>query len=309
MTYDGIQFAQVAGNVDTDGADGAKQPRSTAPTDRYRLETLCAGKCGKSHVAISSSQGRYLRCHQRRLLIVGEVHGNNEAPDLVASLVRDALPTRTVRLGLEMQRSEQAPLDAYLQSAGSAADQAMFLKSPFWSMQDGRSSTAMLRLIDTARALRAEGAKLEVFAMEPDYGDQAAIASAGGPQKFKESSMAQAIQRAVDKSDSRQLVIALMGNFHARYGSDNPPSLKLGPSVADRLASERPYIVLPFARTNTTWNCQQDGCAVHTYTSTNAPKGDLPQFISDSAESKGPVVMRLWLPKMTAALPARKATP
>jgi hypothetical protein len=245
----------------------------------------------------------------RRLLIVGEIHGSNEAPDLVASLVRDALPTRTVRLGLEMQRSEQAPLDAYLQSAGSAADQAMFLKSPFWSMQDGRSSTAMLRLIDTARALRAEGANLEVFAMEPDYGDQAAIASAGGPQKFKESSMAQAIQRAVDKSDSRQLVIALMGNFHARYGSDNPPSLKLGPSVVDRLASERPYVVLPFARTNATWNCQQDGCAVHTYTSTNAPKGDLPQFVSDSAEPKGPAVVRLWLPKITAALPAGKATP
>lgn len=239
----------------------------------------------------------------RSLLVVGEIHGSNETPDLLASLVKDALANRPVRLGLEMQRSGQAALDTYLRSTGSAADQAWLLNSPPWSLRDGRSSTAMLRLIDTVRALRAAGNKVDVFAMEPDYGDQAAIASAGGMQKFKESGMAQSIQQAMRKGDSRQLVIALMGNFHSRYDGDHPP--ELGLSVVECLAGHRPYVVFPFARTTKAWNCQQDGCAVHSYTSTEVPKGNLPLFVIDAEKPKGPTVVKLWLPKMTAALPAK----
>ncbi|MEP7185032.1 MAG: hypothetical protein ABI767_04275 [Rhodanobacter sp.] len=163
----------------------------------------------------------------------------------------------------------------------------------------------MLRLIDTVRALRAEGSMVDVFAMEPDYGDQAAMARAGGMQKFKESSMAQSIQQAMKKGDSRQLVIALMGNFHSRYDGEHSPAPELGPSVVEHLANKKPYVVFPFARISHAWNCQQDGCAVHSFTSTAVPKGKLPLFVTDVETPKGPAVVKLWLPTMTASLPAK----
>jgi hypothetical protein len=158
----------------------------------------------------------------------------------------------------------------------------------------------------TVRVLREHGARLNVVAMEPDYVDNAAITRAGGYQKFKESGMAQAIQRVMDKGDSRQLVVALMGNFHSRYDIDHPSSAKLGPSVVEQLARQRPYVVLPLAEATDAWYCQQDGCAVHSYTSDNTPKGRLPQFVVAVETPKGPTVVRLWLSKFTAALPAGK---
>jgi hypothetical protein len=272
---------------------------------------VAPGSCvnvGAAKVTSITQAAQAIVCNvsDRSLLVVGELHGTNETPDLVASIVKDALADRPVRLGLEMQRSEQPYMDAYVQSAGSAADKAAFLKTPFWKVQDGRSSTAMLRLIDTVRVLREHGARLNVVAMEPDYVDNAAITRAGGYQKFKESGMAQAIQRVMDKGDSRQLVVALMGNFHSRYDIDHPSSAKLGPSVVEQLARQRPYVVLPLAEATDAWYCQQDGCAVHSYTSDNTPKGRLPQFVVAVETPKGPTVVRLWLSKITAALPAGK---
>lgn len=243
----------------------------------------------------------------RRVLIVGELHGGNETPDLVGSLTEDALASRPVRVGLEMPHAEQLALDTYLRSAGSDADKATLFKGSFWRTRDGRSSTAYFRLIDTLRALRNKGDNVNVFTMEPVYGDKASVEAAGGYQKVKERGMAQAIQHAITHGDPKQLVIALMGNFHSRYDSDNPSPSQLGPSVTEQLANERPFVVLPFARNTSAWNCQQGGCAVHSYTSEHAPKGDLPQFAIDAETAKGPTVVKLWMLKMTAALPARGA--
>ncbi|PTL80173.1 hypothetical protein [Vitiosangium sp. GDMCC 1.1324] len=55
--------------------------------------------------------------------------------------------------------SEQSRLDTYLASRGTPADQDTLLDGDFWRRpyQDGRSSRAMLELVDQVRALRALG--------------------------------------------------------------------------------------------------------------------------------------------------------
>ncbi len=269
--------------------------------------------CPKESAAPMVSQVQAIRAivcasASRRLVIVGEIHGSNEVPALVDALVkRVARTARPVRLGLEMQASEQASMEMYLHSSGSATDRAQLLRRPFWSMRDGRSSRAMLRLIDSVRALRGSGADLDIFAMEPDYGDKAAIAHAGGFTVVKEAGMAQAIRHAMDGAKPPPLVIALMGNFHARYGKNSPAGSAQTPSVTERLADVAPYVVLPFARQSDTWNCQSDGCKVHSFASSHGPKGRLPRFVDAVTTPAGPTVVELWLQKMTPALPASPA--
>jgi hypothetical protein len=242
---------------------------------------------------------------RERLLIVGEIHGGRETPELVAALLADIAHSRSVRLGLEMPVSEQASLQTYLNSSGSAQDRANLLQAPFWKSSDGRSSNAMLQLIESARVLRSAGRDVDVFPMEPEYGDQATVARQGGFMQVKEVGMAEAIRKALHDGNSRPFVVALMGNVHARYGGNAglaEPSI--GPSVTEQLASAKPYVVLPFARQTSAWNCMADGCAVHTSTSSRAPQGTLPRFVVDVSTPSGPTVVKLWWPAITASLPA-----
>ena len=240
-----------------------------------------------------------------RLLIVGELHGSRETAELVIALLTDIARSRPVRLGLEIPVSEQASLQTYLHSSGNAKDRASLLQAPFWKLRDGRSSNAMLELIEDARVLRSAGHDVDVFLMEPVYGDQAAVARQGGFLHVKEAGMAEAIRQALHGDGSGPFVIALMGNFHARYaGKGVLAEPSTGPSVTEQLASMKPYVVLPFARQTAAWNCTSDGCAVHTFTSSQAPQGNLPKFVVDVSTPAGPTVVKLWWPVMTASLPA-----
>lgn len=240
-----------------------------------------------------------------RLLIVGEIHGGRETPELVAALLTDIAHSRPVRLGLEIPVSEQASLQTYLHSSGNVQDRASLLQAPFWKSSDGRSSDAMLQLIESARVLRSIGRDVDVFLMEPVYGDQATVAQQGGFMHVKEAGMAEAIRQALHDGSSRPFVVALMGNVHARYGGKGvlaEPSI--GPSVTEQLASVKPYVVLPFARQTSAWNCMSDGCAVHSFTSSRAPQGNLPRFVVDDSTPSGPTVVKLWWPVIIASLPA-----
>lgn len=240
-----------------------------------------------------------------RLLIIGEIHGGRETPELVAALLAHVAHSRPVRLGLEIPVSEQASLQTYLHSSGNAQDRANLLQAPFWKSSDGRSSNAMLQLIESARVLRSAGRDVNVFPMEPVYGDQASVARQGGFMRVKEAGMAEAIRQALRDGNAKPFVVALMGNVHARYGGNAglaEPSI--GPSVTEQLASAKPYVVLPFARQTSAWNCMADGCAVHTSTSSMAPQGSLPKFVVDVSTLSGPTVVKLWWPAITASLPA-----
>lgn len=74
------------------------------------------------------------------LLLVGEVHGTNEAPALVGDLAcASAKSGNAVVVALEVPIEEQARLDRFLTSDGTDADQKALLNSEFWTRrpQDG----------------------------------------------------------------------------------------------------------------------------------------------------------------------------
>lgn len=245
-------------------------------------------------------------CAVRRLVIVGEEHGSNEVPALVGAMVRQAVMERPVRLGLEVPSAMQAALDGYLRSSGNADDRAMLLRGRFWKVRDGRSSRAMLQLIDDVRALRAQGADVDVFAMVPDHVDGQAIEKAGGYTSFKETGMAEHIRHELHGLASNGLVIALMGNYHSRYAP--PFQGAAGPSVTGQLVSRSPFVLTPVAAHSENWNCvHEGGCGVHAYEARSTPSGSLPRLVVDLAADRGPFVASLWLQHTTASRPAVEA--
>jgi hypothetical protein len=278
-----------------------------ATSGRARGGPLAAVDEGSVSPAASAEQATaslMQAADHRRLVIVGEVRGTNETPALVVSLLRHAAASRPVRLGLEMPSQMNAVLRGYLRSAGSGADRAALLRQPFWSSQDGRSSAAMFGLIDVARVLHAQGRDVGVFAMEPVYPDEVDAAKVGGYLKVKEAGMAAAIRQELGKAASHRLVIALMGNYHAR--DSRVPMFKgvPGGSVTEQLDAFSPYVVLPFAAHGQSWNCTADGCGVHASGSSGAPTGRLPQLVPQRPSRGGSTVVELWLAHFTASLPA-----
>lgn len=142
------------------------------------------------------------------VVLLGEVHGTEQSPafvgDVLCAAARERIP---VALGLEIQPAEQARIDRYLDSRGGAEDRARLLAGPFWrpSLLDGRTSEAMLRLIERARALRAAGSAVRILAFAPDLPEPGA----------RDRAMA-GIVAAAARERPGDLLVAVAGNVHTR---------------------------------------------------------------------------------------------
>lgn len=242
----------------------------------------------------------------RRLLIMGELHGTKEIPALLTDLVVAQAASRPIRIGFEWPVAQQAAVNRYLQSAGTATDLADLTTGPYWGHPDGRMSHAWLALIDKVRELRRQNRNIDVFMMEPDYGDAASIKAAGGVLTMKEAGMARAIRTVLRTAPPDTLVAALMGNYHARVdkNSPNPDS-----SVATRLRAIHPLILMPYARYQTAWFCGADRCGSHTVNSSKpgVASGTVQMEALPGAPS-GVLAEEVQLHALTASAPASEAT-
>lgn len=106
-----------------------------------------------------------------RWVIVGEMHGTNEAPDAFANLVcLAAASKRPVTVALEFSPDDQSIIDSYLASNGGADARSNLSKLHTFSsgMQDGRGSLAFLRLFERLRVMKRAGQISGVVASDID---------------------------------------------------------------------------------------------------------------------------------------------
>lgn len=242
----------------------------------------------------------------RRLWIVGEIHGTRETPQLVEVLLDRASAAGKVTLALEIPTFEQPALDAYLSSPGSASDKKKWLETPFWSrIHDGRSSRAMMQLVDRVKDWRDQGRHIEIVAAgEPDY-DAAAVEKAGGVTPYKDSGMAAEIKQALERGAP---VIAVMGNFHADYKdlSPLPRPADTGPSVVERLSDASPLLIWVTAAQGQAWECQGDNdCGARGLRDGGAAITH-PEVDVASQSSAQVAVVKLRFPAFTSSEPAMK---
>lgn len=177
------------------------------------------------------------------VVLVGEVHGTRETPEFVGRLACAAASQfGSASVALEIPTSQQPLIDAFINSRGSRADKARLLRGAFWSrrLQDGRSSEAMLALLERLRQLKTRYKGIRVLAIDEP---------AGGS---RDAGMALHIRAEAARPGTR--VIALLGNLHAsqRRGTSWDPGYE---PAGYRLAPLRPLSVRFSGAAGSAWVC------------------------------------------------------
>ena len=185
-----------------------------------------------------------------KYVIVGEMHGTAETPAAFGDLAMGVAKRGPVTVALEYPDADHPQLDAYLHSKGEAADRAAFLQGRLWTYpsQDGRTSKAMLDLIERLRVAIATVPGFQVVSCQPSRVSGSADNDRGMGECWK----------AAGAARPEATILALAGNAHAalidQYGY--PPAASfLPPEQTVSLVNARPG--------GEAWNCQQDGCAPH----------------------------------------------
>jgi hypothetical protein len=225
------------------------------------------------------------------LLMLGEMHGSKESPELTGRIVCAAALAGPVVLGLEIPASEQAAIDRFLASGGGESAKAQLLSGDFWQTdKDGRTSAAMFALIEYVRRLKQRDLPLSILA----------FARAGGHRGItRDAALADSIRRYRTKHPKTRMIV-LTGNVHASQAQ----VFKLGTSqiipAAYLLRDLHPVSVLiayPFGSIRA---CMP-GCGVHQVGSKQAAHVN-PGFYNE-ASMPGYSVSYM-LPSITASPPA-----
>lgn len=146
-----------------------------------------------------------------RLIVLGEMHGTREVPQLAAALAAAyARAGEPVVLALELPRDGHAASRAYLASdGGPEARRALaahrFLQPPALS-HDGRRNGAVIELYEALRTLRARGADVAIAPIDVAASTRGAAA--------RDRAMAAHLRR-LHEALPRGRVIAVVGNVHA----------------------------------------------------------------------------------------------
>lgn len=203
---------------------------------------------------------------QTRFVIFGEYHGTAEIPALFADVVCHASGSRPVIVALEMQANTQPAFDAFMASDGSAPARSAFLASRAWpNSPDGRSSEAILAMIERVRALKAAGRPVRLVGFLPQ----------GRPpafnQNYHELGMAAALAEAAF-ADPTALVVTLVGNVHS---SKTPLEFETTLVPAAMHLPDAHTIALTYAPAGgRAWNCRQSGCGDNPFNgSDTSPRG------------------------------------
>ena len=140
-----------------------------------------------------------------RFVLVGEMHGTKETPAIFKDLVCSAHGLkRPILVGIELK--QQAGLDRFMASGDRDLAASDPLSNSDWDHSDGRTSQAMLALLEDLRALRLGGVVSGIVAFSVTRPGETA---AQGEERMASALLAAARRRP------KALVIALMGNVHA----------------------------------------------------------------------------------------------
>jgi hypothetical protein len=229
----------------------------------FSLVSILIATVPQSAFACSTDAGLDRVLLPGRLVLFGEIHGTAEAPAVFSSAVCRALEQGLeLSVGLEFNRDQVDPLHVYLESGGDKEAVERLLRSPFWSrsMQDGRSSAAMLDMVERLRQLKHQHPKLSVFVLYEQI-DSAAVGTT--PDEI----MAHRV-RVERERRPQALLLVLVGNYHSRLRTERTENLlkpngRNSPESMGALLTElSPLSILLEGSGGNAWICTPD-CAAH----------------------------------------------
>jgi len=256
-----------------------------------------------------------LEATEGRILVVGEIHGTAQVPQYIQGLACLSLARgESVVIGLEQSADEQARLDAYMASDGDAEARSTLVEaSSFWtsSSLDGRSSDAVLGVIEYAREQADEGEPITVAAL--DFSPERDSDLEADPAR-RDRAMS---RRALALGETHDRVIALVGNIHARR-----TAATFGDRQVETIGSVSPPEAFAFINTvygvGSVWNCRiSDGGApsCRVYGRSHSPFSGEPRLFgaSELADMSGrsfyadPYDYLVYLGEVRASPPAIRA--
>jgi len=232
---------------------------------------------------------------RHRFMMIGELHGTNETPELIAAMLKSRVSKERVLLGLEIPRDEQERIDTYLQSGGSSTSRQAMLQGAHWRGQDGRSSLAMIGLLEQLRRLRNSGYKVDVVCFD------------GSADDFKQAStnrdavMATNLRAAMKRRPADR-TLTLTGNIHNQL-VQRPPGSPLDNSMAWNLRDLGPETINISALRGSAWNCRPE-CKAHNFDSHN---DSAPEWMIQGSPDENGWYGIYRLPQLSAAPPALSA--
>lgn len=195
-----------------------------------------------------------------RFVIVGEMHGTAETPAIFGDLVCAARRTqRPIIAGVELR--DQDAIDVFMGSGNHEAAIHDLLSTREWSQSDGRTSRAMLILLEELRTLKLEGVVSGIVAFSQTQ--------QGESDGKGEERMASALLSAANLHPNA-LVIALTGNVHAC--KKTLPEIGSYPLMASFLPSAETVSLFVTDRGGEGWTCQSNGCGPHSFHSSRGLK-------------------------------------
>lgn len=190
---------------------------------------------------------------EHRMLVLGELHGTREVPLLVRQLVDDYSRNGTpVLLALELPRAETPTLRDYLDSDGGTAARQRLHDRAFWTVRDdqhdGRRSRDMLAMIESLRALKAQGRDITIVGYDVNHSD------AGN--QIRDDRMAAELRRLYRRLPDDARMVVLTGNVHAMLQRPDgmPPEMQMRP-MASGLRDLDIYSVRLQAQHGQFWGC------------------------------------------------------
>jgi uncharacterized protein (TIGR03067 family) len=192
-----------------------------------------------------------------RVLLLGELHGTVESPEFAGDVACHAVAAGLdVVVALELLPIAKENVEAFLRSKRTPSDRKALLSGPQWqrSYQDGRTSRAMVDLLDELARLRQGGHSVRValFDAQPAGGGQA-----------RERAMAANLAKSVEASPEAMHIV-LSGNAHSRItpgsarSSDYEP---MGYLLCQKVGSERVTSLNVSHSGGSAWICAPD-CGV-----------------------------------------------
>lgn len=188
------------------------------------------------------------------LLLLGELHGSQESPQLAGEIVCSKALKGPVVLALEVPTAEQSRIDLFLASNGDASAKAELLSDQFWQTDvDGRASEAMFKLIAYMHKLKHAGLPVSVFA----------FAREGVHRHItRQAALAESLRGFVKQHPTLPMVV-LTGNVHGSQA----PFLQFGngPKIVPTgylIRELHPVSVLIAHPSGTIWACISS-CKVH----------------------------------------------
>jgi hypothetical protein len=180
----------------------------------------------------------------KKIIVVGEMHGTTEVPLFVLQLVRQLQKDQNkLTVGLEIPINHQGDIDEFMKTG----DFNKLLKLDYFKYPDGRTSVAMGQLTKGLRDIKG----LRVICFDID--------TSLGPVVNRDSLMGVNLSKSYT---SGQMVL-LTGNLHANLKDGYwRPNFKSAifhfnriKKFDDKLVSLNTYF-----GSGTIWNCMQDGC-------------------------------------------------